>query len=159
MFGLIKIIFIMLLTSIISASNHVKCISLSNQKCIIQPTLTNLHPNEYNQELHYHLFAVTLDMCVRSCNALNDLYNKVYVPSKIEDLNLSMFSMITGIIELKTLTKLVSCDCKCKFDGRKYNSNQKWNNDQCFASVKNIIYVKKIIFGSLLHVDADMVNI
>ena len=67
--------------------------------------------------------------------------------------------MITGIIELKTLTKLVSCDCKCKFDGRKYNSNQKWNNDQCFASVKNIIYVKKIIFGSLLHVDADMVNI
>ena len=27
-----------------------------------------------------------------------------------------------------------------------------------FASVKNI-YVKKIIFGGLLHVDADMVNI
>ena len=28
-----------------------------------------------------------------------------------------------------------------------------------FAGVKNIIYVKKIIFGSLLHVVADMVNI
>ena len=28
----------------------------------------------------------------------------------------------------------------------KFNSNQKWNNDKVDASVKNIIYVKKIIF-------------
>ena len=47
--------------------------------------------------------------------------------------------MITGIIELKTLTKLVLCECKCKFDGRKYNSNQKWNNDQCFCKCKKHI--------------------
>ena len=73
MFGLIKIIFIMLLTSIISASNHVKCISLSNQKCIIQPTLTNLHPNEYNQELLCHL---------GSCNALNDYIIKYVFQAK-----------------------------------------------------------------------------
>ena len=33
--------------------------------------------------------------------------------------------MITGINELKTLTK------HSKFDGRKCNSNQKWNNDKC----------------------------
>ena len=39
--------FIGLLTSIVSASNHTKCVSLSNQKCIIQHTLINLHPNEY----------------------------------------------------------------------------------------------------------------
>ena len=26
---------------------HTKCISLSNQKCMIQPTLINLYPNEY----------------------------------------------------------------------------------------------------------------
>ena len=92
-----------------------------SEKCIIQPTLTNLHPNEYNQELHYHLFAVRFNRCVGSCNTLNDLYNKVCVPSKTEDLNLNMFSMLTGIIELKTLTKLVSCECKCRFDGRKCN--------------------------------------
>ena len=39
--------------------------------------------------------------------------------------------MITGINELKTLTKHVLCECKCKFNGRKCNSNQKWNNDKC----------------------------
>ena len=31
---------------------------------------------------------------VGSCNALNDLSNKVCVPNKTEDLNLSFFNMI-----------------------------------------------------------------
>ena len=32
----------------------------------IQPTLINLHPNEYTQELHYYPFTVKLDRCVGS---------------------------------------------------------------------------------------------
>ena len=52
-----------------------------------------------------------------------NLSNKVYVPNKTEDLNLSVFSMILGINGLKTLKEHISCDCKCKFDGRKCNSN------------------------------------
>ena len=40
--------FIGLLTGIVSASNHTKCLLLSNQKCMIQPTLINLHPNLMN---------------------------------------------------------------------------------------------------------------
>ena len=48
-----------------------------------------------------------------------------------QDLDLNVFNMITGINELKTLTKHVSCECECQFDGRKCNSNQKWNNDKC----------------------------
>ena len=66
--------------------------------------------------------------------------------------------MITGKNESNILTKDVSWKCKCKFDGRKCNSNQKWNNDKLDTSVKNI-YVKKIILGILLHVGAKMVNI
>ena len=77
MFGLIKKMFIGLLTSIVSASNHTKCVSLSNQKCMIQPILINLHPNEYGQELHYYPFAVKSDRCAGSCNTLNDSSNKV----------------------------------------------------------------------------------
>ena len=46
MFQLIKKIFIGLLSSIVNASNHTKCVWLSNQKCMIQPTLVNLHPIE-----------------------------------------------------------------------------------------------------------------
>ena len=50
MFELIKKIFIVLLGNIVNGSNHTKRVSLSNQKCQIQRTLINLHPNEYNQE-------------------------------------------------------------------------------------------------------------
>ena len=77
MFGLIKKMFIVLFNSIVNASNHTKCVWLSNQKCEIQPTLINLHPNEYNQEFQYYLFAVKLDRFVESCNILNDLFNKL----------------------------------------------------------------------------------
>ena len=45
--------------------------------------------------------------------------NKVCVPNKTGDLNLSVSNIITGINESKTLTKHVSCKCKYKFDGRK----------------------------------------
>ena len=70
-----------------------------------QPPLINLHPNEYIEEWRYYPFAVNLDRCMGGFNTLNDLSNKVCVPSKIEDLNLSVFNMITGINESKILTK------------------------------------------------------
>ena len=91
----------------------------------------NLNPNEYSQEFYYHLFAFKLDRYVRSCNTLNDLSNNIRVPNKAENLNLRVFNMITGINESKTLAKHISCECKCKFDGRKCNSDQWWNNDKC----------------------------
>ena len=81
-------------------------------------------------------FSVKLDKCVGSCNTINDLSNKVCVPNKTEDLNLSIFNLITGINESKTLTNDTSCECKCKFDGRKRNSNQWWNNNQCRCECK-----------------------
>ena len=98
--------FIRLFSSIGNASNHTKCMLLRNQKCMTQPTIINLHPSGYSQELHYYQFAVNLDGCLRSCSTLNDLSNKVCVSNKTKDLNLSTFYMNTGI----------SCECNCKFD-------------------------------------------
>ena len=128
--------FIVLLSSIVNTSNHAKWVSLSNQKYEIQRTLTNLHPNIYNQEFHYYSCAIKLDRCVWSCNTLNDLSNKVCVPNKTEDLNLSVFNMITGINESKILTKHILCDSKCKFDGTKRNSNEWWNTNKCPCECK-----------------------
>ena len=95
-FGIIKKMFIVLITNIVNASNHMKCVSLSNQKCEIQPTLINLHPNEYNQELHYYPFAVKIDRSVGICNTPNNLSNKVCVPNKTENLKIHVFNIITG---------------------------------------------------------------
>ena len=46
-------------------------------------------------------------------------------PNKTEKLNIPVFNKITGINESKILINHVSCECKCKVDGRKYNSNQR----------------------------------
>ena len=100
-----------------------KCLLLSNQKCMTQPALINLNPNEYSQQFHYYLFTVKLDRGIGSCNALNKLSNKACIPKKIEDSNLNVFSMITGINESQVLTKDISCECKRRFDGKKSNSD------------------------------------
>ena len=74
---------------------------------MIQPTLTNLPPNEYSQEFHYYPFSVRLDRCSGCCNTLNGLSNNVCVPNNTEDSNLNVFNMIAGINESKT-TKDIS---------------------------------------------------
>ena len=126
--GIIKKMSILLLSNIVNGSNHTKCMSLSNQKCIVQPTLINLYPNEYSQEFHYYSFAVKLDRCVGSCNTLNYLSNKVcvkiHIKNKYKKINKTDDHMITRINESKTLTKHISCKCKFEFDGQKWNSNQ-----------------------------------
>ena len=83
--------------------------------------------------IHLQLTLINLG----SCNTLNDLSDKVCVTNKPEDLNLNVFNMIAGINESKILTKHVSCEWKCNFDGRKCNSNQKWNNNKYWCQGKN----------------------
>ena len=135
MFGIMKKISFVLLLNIVNRSNHTKCLSLSNQKCMTQTTLINLHPNEYTQKFHYFPFGVTLDRYDGICSTLNDLSNKVCVPNKTEDLNLSVLNMITGPNKSKTLTKHTSCECKCRFDGKKLiqiNGGITINVDVCY---------------------------
>ena len=64
MFRFIKKMFFGLLTSIVNAFGHTKDLSLSNQQCMNQTTLINLHPNEYTQELSYYPFIINRDRCV-----------------------------------------------------------------------------------------------
>ena len=56
---------------------------------------------------------------MESCSILNDLSYRVCVPNKIDNLNLKIFNMITGINESKIFIKHISCECKRKLDGIK----------------------------------------
>ena len=94
---------------------------------------------------------VKLDRCDGSCDTLNDLSSKICVPNKTEDLNLIMLNIITETNKSKTSTKHKSYKCKCRFDGRKCNSDQWWNNDKHDVSVKYVMYVKKIMVRIHLH--------
>ena len=100
MFRFIKKI-IGLLTGIVNAFNHAKCVSLSNQKCTTQPILISLYPNKYTQRSRYFPFAVNSDICVWSYNTLNDLSNKVCISDNTKDLNLSILKMKKWINEFR----------------------------------------------------------
>ena len=63
--------------------------------------------------------------CDGSCNAIEDLFGRICVHKKMEDVNLKVVNIIKGINKSKTLAKHISCDFRCEFDGRKYNSRQK----------------------------------
>ena len=68
---------------------------------------------------------ISLDRCNESCNVLSP---KVCVPKETKDINVKAFNKIANKNEAKTMTKHISCDCKCKFSCTTCNSSQKWNN-------------------------------
>ena len=143
MFGLIKEIFIGLLTSIVNASNHAKLVSLSNQKCTTQPTLINLHPNESTQGLFCYPFAVNLDKRnrrLKSKRFQHDSSNKW-----IENINKTCQSNVNVNLKAKNVIQI--------------KSGITINIDVSSKIWKNIMCAKKIIFGILLHVVAKMANI
>ena len=51
--------------------------------------------------------------------------------------------------ESKTLTKHISCECKCRFDGRKCDSGQWWNIDKCWCKCKKPHVYEKDSVGNL----------
>ena len=51
--------------------------------------------------------------------------------------------MIANKNEAKTMTKHISCICKCKFNRITCNSNQKWNNKTCQCECENYWTWKK----------------
>ena len=75
------------------------------------------------------------------------------------DLNLHVFNMITAKNESKILTKNISCKCNCRFDGKNVSQMNAGITINVYVSVKNTMYVKKIVFGILLHVVGKMENI
>ena len=50
----------------------------------------------------------------------------------------------TVINEIRTLAKHISCECKCRFHGRKCNSGQWWNDDKCWCESKKHHLCEKV---------------
>ena len=69
--------------------------------------------------------------------------SKNMTSKKTKDLNVKAFNMITNKNEAKTITKHISCNCKCKFNNKTCNSNQKWDNKTCQFERKNYHKCKK----------------
>ena len=109
---------------------------INNHQCVVRSTPIDLNPDD----IHYYSFTLNVDRCDGSYNTVEDLFLeyccRICIPNLTEDVDLKVFNMMKEISESKTLIKNISCEYKCEFDGRKYNSKQSWNNDKCYLSVK-----------------------
>ena len=53
---------------------------------------------------------ISSDKCSGSFNSVSDLSLGICIPSKMKDVNVKVFNMITNRNEVKTLLKRISCD-------------------------------------------------
>ena len=116
MFGIIKKMFIVLLTSMVNASNHKKCVFLSNQICEIQPTFINLHP--MNTVKNY----ITLQLQLNQIEVLEVvIFLMTYLINYVFQIKQKIQTYVFKLQEkrIKNFNKDISCKCKCKFDGKK----------------------------------------
>ena len=134
MFGVIKKMFIVLSISICNTSNYKKCVSLSNQKCLVQPVLVNLHPNEYSRKLHYHLFQLNQRHLLKIVILLMTYLTK-YVVKKTKDLNIHVFNVITEKMNQRFQQKI-------------YHTNINVS-----LMKENVIQIKS---GIMIHVDVSV---
>ena len=84
---------------------------------MVRPTLIDLSHVEFK----CYPFMISSDKCTESCYVLSP---NMCVPKETKDINVKAFNIITNKNEAKTMAKHISCDCKCKFNGTKCNSNQ-----------------------------------
>ena len=113
-------------------------------------------------ELHYYPFITSMNRCDGSCNTMENFLGRIYIFNKIEGVNLKIFNVIKGMNESKALAKRISCQCRCKFDGKKYNSRWKWNNVNCQCKCKMPIRhrpCKRIMRGIIVHVLASVIRV
>ena len=76
-------------------------------------------------KLKYHPILISLNKCTINCNVLSQ---KICVPKETKGINAKAFNMITNKNEAKEMAEHISCDCKCKFNSTRCNSDQIWNN-------------------------------
>ena len=74
---------------------------MNNQQYIVRPTLIDLSPDK----ISFYPFIVSLNTCNVSCSTVEDLFGRIFISNKMEDVNLKVFNVIIGLNESKTLTK------------------------------------------------------
>ena len=83
---------------------------------MVKPTLIDFNP----VEVRYYPFMISLDKCTGSCIVVSP---KICVLKEAKDVNIKAFNATAKKIEAKTMTKHISCNCKCKLNSTTCNSN------------------------------------
>ena len=67
----------------------VKCLTLNNQPCQNRATLVNINPHK----TFFYTLTVGVNKRGGSCNTINDLYARVCVPNKVNNMRIKFFNI------------------------------------------------------------------
>ena len=99
---------VIMLSSILSSINSLKCILMNNQKCKVRPEIVNVN----SKETIFYPYSIRTSKCSGSCNNINDPYAKMCVPDAIKNLNIKAFNLISRINETRHIEWHETCKCE-----------------------------------------------
>ena len=83
MFRVIKKIFVVTMTFLVSNVNSLECVSMNNQECRTRTKVININ----NNEPVFYRFSIKVNKSSGSCNNINDPYDKLCVPDVIKNID------------------------------------------------------------------------
>ena len=108
---------------------------MSNQECKIRPEIVNVN----NHEPTFYPYSVKINKCSGTCNSINDLYTKIYIPDVVKNIDLKLFNLMSRTNETRYTKLHKTCKCKCRFDTSVCKNNERWNEDKCRCECKELI--------------------
>ena len=100
------------LSSLVSTTTSLNCISMNNQACKVRPEIINVNSNDPV----FYPFSIKTSECSGSCNNINNPYAKICVSDVVKDLNLKVSSLILRTNETRHIKWHETCKCKSRLD-------------------------------------------
>ena len=114
----------------------IKFVSISDQKCKILPTLTNIDSNV----LFFYPYNIFVNKCIGHCNNINKPYAHLGVPDVVKYINMKVFNLILRTNETGDMSYNKTRACKCRLDASVYNDKKRWGSNKCRCEFKELTH-------------------
>ena len=91
--------------STLTSVNLLSCISMNNQECKVRPHIVNINGNDPV----FFPYTVKTSKCSGSYNNINNLLPKLCVPDVVKNLNVKVFSLVSGTNETRHIEWYQTC--------------------------------------------------
>ena len=84
-------------------------------------------------------FSIKRSKCSGSYNNINNPHAKLGAPDVKKNLNVKVFSLVSGTNEKRRIEWHETCKCKCRFEHSVCDNKQRWNDDRYRFECKELI--------------------
>ena len=146
MFGVIKKIFVVTMTFLVSSVNSLECVSMNHQECKVRKEIISVN----NNEPVFYPFSIKVNKCSGSCNNISNPYAKSCVSDVVKNINLKVFNLLPWSNQTKQIKWHESFKCECNLNSSVCNNKQRWNEGKCRCECKELVNKQECDKGFIL---------